>query len=184
MVPAPHSRRRLPLMARYCLSVPCMVARLVAADGMVLGFGAAFLLPLVTGALSQLLPVWRFPAPTLRHGRRCAANWYASGRLRACLFLAGAACIAELVPVALCLAASGLLLFAADLVSSLAIALQATRRRRGKIAPFLLTGTVVPVTAMRYLSTRGNSPTNPSATSCSAAWRRMAASTCLNRIRR
>ena len=92
---------------------------------MVLGFGAAFLLPLVTGALSQLLPVWRFPGPNSPARQAMRRQLVRFGRLRACLFpLAGAACIAELVPVALVLAASGLLLFAADLVSSLAIALR------------------------------------------------------------
>jgi len=101
--------------------------RLAAADGMVLGFGAAFLLPLVSGALSQLLPVWRFPgpnSPARQEMRRCLVRF---GRLRAFLFpLAGAACIVDYIPVGVLLAAAGLLLFAVDLVSALAIALRVT----------------------------------------------------------
>lgn len=53
------------------------------------GFVTLFLAPLVTGALSPLLPVWRYPgmdSPRRRKMRECLTE---GGRLRAALFLAG-----------------------------------------------------------------------------------------------
>ncbi len=98
-------------------------ARLAAADGMVLGFGAAFLLPLVSGALSQLLPVWRFPGPNSPARQEMRRRLVRCGRLRAALFpLAGGACIVDFVPLAALLAACGLLLFAVDLAFALRVA--------------------------------------------------------------
>lgn len=55
-----------------------------------LAWGLAFLLPLVSGALSQLLPVWRWPGPVIperllmrqilaRHGQWRSGLWLASG---------------------------------------------------------------------------------------------------------
>jgi hypothetical protein len=40
-----------------------------------LAWAAGFLLPLVSGALAQLLPVWWRPGPQTPVGRRCAAAW-------------------------------------------------------------------------------------------------------------
>jgi len=85
-------------------------------------FVAAFLLPLVSGALTQLLPVWRFAgvaSPARHEMRRRLAR---SGRLRALLFVAGGvALLAGSAPLAVALVAGGLLLFAADLGSALRV---------------------------------------------------------------
>jgi len=88
---------------------------------MIAAYAAGFLLPLVTGALSQLLPVWRWPGPKtpardeMRRLVRC-------GRLRALLLpLAGIAFgCGQALPGTL-LAALGLLLFFADLASALRV---------------------------------------------------------------
>ncbi|MBS1139916.1 MAG: hypothetical protein H6R13_1369 [Proteobacteria bacterium] len=55
-----------------------------------LAWGAGFLLPLVTGALSQLLPVWRWPGPTIPARNLMRQKLAASGTWRGLLFLASA----------------------------------------------------------------------------------------------
>ena len=55
-----------------------------------LAWGAGFLLPLVTGALSQLLPVWRWPGPTIPARNLMRQKLAASGGVRGFLFLAAA----------------------------------------------------------------------------------------------
>jgi hypothetical protein len=72
------------------------------------GFIAAFLLPLVTGALSQLLPVWRHPGRNSSQRRMLQRRLAWGGRLRAVFFLAGGALLAldivhGWVPVAIAL---------------------------------------------------------------------------------
>ncbi|MDI6748124.1 MAG: hypothetical protein QMD17_13375 [Rhodocyclaceae bacterium] len=74
-------------------------------------FGAAFLLPLVTGALSQLLPVWCHPAADSLQRRLLHERLTWGSRWRAALFLAGGVWLAfddsgGWLPVA-----AGLLLF-------------------------------------------------------------------------
>ena len=54
------------------------------------GWAAGFLLPLVTGALSQLLPVWRWPGPVIPARGIMRQKLAASGGLRGALFLAAA----------------------------------------------------------------------------------------------
>ena len=88
-------------------------------------FIAAFLLPLVTGALSQLLPVWRYP------GRRTAARdrmrelLARGGALRAVLFVAGGVLLAGGLGAGLWLAAAALLLFVFGLAQSLMVGVKA-----------------------------------------------------------
>ena len=53
-------------------------------------WAAGFLLPLVTGALSQLLPVWRWPGPVIPARGIMLQKLAASGGLRGALFLAAA----------------------------------------------------------------------------------------------
>jgi hypothetical protein len=53
-------------------------------------WAAGFLLPLVTGALSQLLPVWRWPGPVIPARGIMRQKLAASGGLRGALFLAAA----------------------------------------------------------------------------------------------
>ena len=77
----------------------------------VAGFFALFLAPLVTGALSQLLPVWRFPGPqgTARTAlRACLA---AGGGARAVLFLTGGALLLADEAAGAAFVAAGLGLF-------------------------------------------------------------------------
>ena len=52
-------------------------------------WGAAFLLPLLSGAIAQLLPVWRWPGPEIPARRIMRDRLAAGGRWRAPLFLAG-----------------------------------------------------------------------------------------------
>jgi len=96
----------------------------------VLGFIAAFLLPLVTGAASHLLPAWWRPGPQ--------GHWHAEFRRRlsrfalsrGLLFVAGGLGAAAGWAEALWLAAAGLILFAAALLHALAGA-----RRDGQLGP-------------------------------------------------
>jgi hypothetical protein len=79
---------------------------------------AAFLLPLVTGALSHLLPLWRRPtAPGAWHDRRRATLQRWSG-LRAVLFLGGGVLLLLGVRTGYALAGAALALFALSLVRS------------------------------------------------------------------
>lgn len=58
-------------------------------------WGACFLLPLVTGALSQLLPVWRWPGPATPERQVMRQKLVATGGLRSALFFgAGLALLA------------------------------------------------------------------------------------------
>lgn len=80
-------------------------------------WAAAFLLPLVTGALSQLLPVWAWPGPLSLQRQRLRAALVAGGQGRSVLFLmAGILFLAGLPETATVLSAGGLLWFLAGLV--------------------------------------------------------------------
>ena len=52
-------------------------------------WGVAFLLPLVTGALSHLLPVWRWPGPVSPIRTSARQRLTATGQVRAVLFFLG-----------------------------------------------------------------------------------------------
>lgn len=73
---------------------------------------ALFLLPLVAGALSQLLPVWRYPGNDSPLRRTLSLRLARGGQVRAALFLVGGLLLVFDIPVGLFLAAVGLLLFA------------------------------------------------------------------------
>jgi hypothetical protein len=60
------------------------------ADGLVFAFVAGFLLPLVTGALSQLLPVWRFNGMRTAERDAMRSILARSGRWRVPLFVSAA----------------------------------------------------------------------------------------------
>ena len=97
-------------------------ARAEAAVGIVVAFVVAFLLPLVTGALAQLLPVWRFVGPNTPARQEMRRRLARFGRLRAAAFLAaGGSFLADAAELVLPLAALGLLLFVADLVFALRV---------------------------------------------------------------
>lgn len=68
-------------------------AGLVAARPAVEAWAAGFLLPLVTGALGQLLPVWRWPGPVTPARAAMRAGLARGGVLRGGLFLAASAAL-------------------------------------------------------------------------------------------
>jgi hypothetical protein len=77
-----------------------------------LAWGAGFLLPLVTGALSQLLPVWRWPGPTIPERALMRQKLAATGGWRGLLFLAAAiALLAGFERLGGAFVASGIALF-------------------------------------------------------------------------
>lgn len=82
------------------------------------GFMAAFLLPLVTGALSQLLPVWRYPGRRTPVRDRMREALIKRGAMRASLFICGGVLLALGHSEGLWLAAIGLLSFLYVLVGS------------------------------------------------------------------
>ena len=85
---------------------------------------ASFLLPLVTGALAQLLPVWRWPGNATAQRAAMRTRLAAGGAWRALMFLGGGAAMLAGEGVAgATLAGGGLLLFAL----ALAIALRVSR---------------------------------------------------------
>lgn len=63
-------------------------AKLWPAQLTIAGWAAGFLLPLVTGALTQLLPVWRWPGPVTPARGAMRARLATGGRWRAPCFLA------------------------------------------------------------------------------------------------
>lgn len=78
---------------------------------------SACLLPLVTGALSQLLPVWRFPGPNHPQRQAWRERLAAGGHWRSAFFLVAAGCfLADLAGVAYVLAGLGMLGFAGALL--------------------------------------------------------------------
>lgn len=99
-------------------------AGLLPARPSLLAWGAGFLLPLVSGALSQLLPVWRWPGPVTPARRLMRDKLAASGSWRAFLFLLSAlALLADFQRLAGGMLLAALLLFGVNL-------LQAVRVRR------------------------------------------------------
>jgi hypothetical protein len=87
----------------------------------VAAFVLAFLLPLVTGALTYLLPVWLRPGPqTAWHERvRAALGRYAA--VRACLFVAGGTLAGCGVGAGTAVAALGLALFVVQGLHAIAV---------------------------------------------------------------
>ena len=75
-----------------------------------------FLLPLITGALSQLLPVWCHPGVRSAPRDRMRAALVGSGRIRALLFVAGGMALACGIGEGLWLAGGGVLLFVLGLL--------------------------------------------------------------------
>jgi len=88
----------------------------------VLAWGAGFLLPLVTGALSQLLPVWRWPGPAIPARQVMRQKLAATGFWRALMFFCAAvALLAGFDTLAASLLALGLLLFAGSLIQAVRV---------------------------------------------------------------
>lgn len=85
-------------------------------------FVAIFLLPLVSGALTQLLPVWRWPGPRHPPKDRMRSALAIGGGVRSLLFLLGGTIVALGNAEGLWLAAAGLLLFVVRLGKAFASA--------------------------------------------------------------
>ena len=97
-------------------------AALMPGQSTLLAWGVGFLLPLVTGALSQLLPVWRWPGPNIPARQIMRQKLAASGGWRAALFLAAAlALLADFDFLGGAFLAGGLLLFASGLVQAVRV---------------------------------------------------------------
>lgn len=97
-------------------------AGLAPARPTLLAWGAGFLLPLVSGALSQLLPVWRWPGPVTPARRLMRDKLAASGGWRALLFLLAAlAMLADLQRLAGGLLLAALLLFGVNLLQAVRV---------------------------------------------------------------
>lgn len=102
-------------------------AGLLATRPTLLAWGIAFLLPLVTGALSQLLPVWRWPGPVIPARPIMRQKLAATGRWRAGLWFASAlAMLSGFEPLAGGLLVLGLGLFAFSLLQAMRV-LRSTR---------------------------------------------------------
>ena len=97
-------------------------AGLLPAYPTLLAWGAGFLLPLVTGALSQLLPVWRWPGPAIPARHLMRQKLAATSGWRALLFLAAALALQGGFDVlAGPLVAGGLLLFIGGLLQAMRV---------------------------------------------------------------
>lgn len=88
----------------------------IAARPSLAAYVALFLLPLVTGALSHLLPVWRHPGVATSRRTAMTQGLARSGQWRAMLFFCGGLLLAFDVAIGLLFAAAGLVLFASALM--------------------------------------------------------------------
>lgn len=87
-----------------------------------LAWGAGFLLPLVTGALSQLLPVWRWPGPTRPARGQLREKLAATGGWRGLLFFVAAiALLAGFERLGGALVGSGIALFVIALLQAVRV---------------------------------------------------------------
>jgi len=97
-------------------------AGLASGQPTLLAWGAGFLLPLVTGALSQLLPVWRWPGPQIPARALMRQKLAATGGWRSGLFfMAALALIGENDRLAGGLLVGGMLLFFAGLLQAVRV---------------------------------------------------------------
>lgn len=83
------------------------------------GFLALFLLPLVTGALAHLLPVWRHPGRDSERRRRLMARLAWGGQWRALLFLCGGGLLVADILAGWGVVLAGVLLFVVVLIRAL-----------------------------------------------------------------
>lgn len=116
------------LLAAVCGLLLTLVAGLLHGADLIptrpslLAWASGFLLPLVTGALSQLLPVWRWPGPQTPERHLMRQKLAASGGVRAALFLASAlALLAGLAQLGAALVAFALALFIVGLLQAVRV---------------------------------------------------------------
>jgi hypothetical protein len=87
-----------------------------------LSWAVAFLLPLVSGALSQLLPVWRWPGPVIPERRLMREILARHGQWRSSLWLAaGLALLTDFEHIAVAFLLTGLLMFLFRLLQALRV---------------------------------------------------------------
>ncbi len=102
-------------VAGFCTLLLVGVAHgvgLIPARPSIAGFVACFLMPLLTGALTQLLPVWRHPGPLTRAREILRTRLAKGGQVRALLFISGGlAFLSGFAPVGVVLAGIGLAIF-------------------------------------------------------------------------
>lgn len=97
-------------------------AGLMAPRPTLLAWLLGFLLPLVSGALSQLLPVWRWPGPQVPARLEMRRRLATGGKWRALLFLVAAAqALAGFDLAAVAFAAVGMMFFALSLVQAVRV---------------------------------------------------------------
>lgn len=106
----------------------CLLAGTLHAAGLIparptlSAWAAAFLLPLVTGALSQLLPVWRWPGARTPERDAMRRQLVAGGSWRALAFLAaGVAFIADQGTPGAAFLLAGMVIFASSLLRAMRI---------------------------------------------------------------
>jgi hypothetical protein len=116
------------LLAAVCALLLTLAAGLLHGAGLIptrpslLAWGSGFLLPLVSGAISQLLPVWRWPGPQTPERLLMRRQLASSGSVRAALFLASAvALLAGLDALGAALVAFGLALFVIALLQAVRV---------------------------------------------------------------
>ena len=121
------------LLAALCGLMLALLAGVLHGAGVIAGrpgllvWGVGFLLPLVTGALSQLLPVWRWPGPQIPARAIMRQKLAASGQWRAVFFFfAALAFWLELNQLAAALLGLALALFAYGLLQAMRV-LRSTR---------------------------------------------------------
>lgn len=97
-------------------------AGLLAARPSIIAWGAGFLLPLVTGALSQLLPVWRWPGPMIPARGLMRQKLALSGQWRGLFFVLGQlALLSNFQRLGGALVATALLLFIIGLLQAVRV---------------------------------------------------------------
>lgn len=112
---APLAAATVGLMALLLLGV-VHGAGLMEARPAIAAYAVGFLLPLVTGALTQLLPVWRHPGADSPARRTMRQRLARGGQLRATLFLTGGGLLVLDNPVGAMLGVAAMLPFGAILV--------------------------------------------------------------------
>jgi hypothetical protein len=97
-------------------------AGLIAGQAILFAWGAGFLLPLVSGALSQLLPVWRWPGPLIPARPLMRRKLAAGGKWRSLLWISAAfSMLAGFEALAGILLVAGLLLFVGSLLLAMGV---------------------------------------------------------------
>lgn len=99
---------------------------MISARSSVVAWIVGFLLPLVTGALSQLLPVWRWPGPAIPGRAQMRSRLAAAGGWRGLLFfLAAIAFLTGFASLGAVLAGGALMLFVLGVIQAVRVSASA-----------------------------------------------------------